>query len=149
MLLASAPPDALALQEQMVALVRAFGWHRPEQTPCGQPVPISEAHALMELARKDGLAQHALGARLGLEKSTVSRLVRQLEARGWLERRRSAEDGRVAELSLTTAGRQAADQLATARAAFFARLLEQVPEDKRRQLLDCLSLLVAVARGDR
>ncbi len=149
MVLAPASPDALALQEQMVALVRAFGWHRPEQTPCGQPVPISEAHALMELARADGLAQHALGARLGLEKSTVSRLVHQLEERGWVERRRSADDGRVALLTLTDAGRQAADQLAAARAAFFAGILERVPDDKRQQMLDCLALLIAVVREDR
>lgn len=147
--LLSASPDARALQEQMVALVRAFGWHRPEQTPCGQLVPISEAHALMELAREDGLAQGALGMRLGLQKSTVSRLVHQLEARGWVQRQPSASDGRVALLTLTASGRQAADQLATARAAFFAGVLERVPDDKRQPLLDCLALLVAAVHEAR
>ena len=141
--------DALALQARMVALVRAFGWHRPEQTPCGQPVPISEAHALMELDGQDALAQHVLGARLGLEKSTVSRLVRQLEERGWVDRQRSPADGRVTLLALTSAGRQATDQLASARAAFFAGVLERVPGDKRHQLLECLDLLVDVLHADR
>ncbi len=141
--------EALALQARMVALVRAFGWHRPEQTPCGQPVPISEAHALMELGGQDTLAQHVLGARLGLEKSTVSRLVRQLEERGWVERQRSAADGRVTLLALTPAGRQATDQLASARAAFFARVLERVPDDKRLHMLECLDLLVGVLHADR
>jgi DNA-binding MarR family transcriptional regulator len=141
--------EALALQARMVALVRAFGWHRPEQTPCGQPVPISDAHALMELGRQDTLAQHDLCTRLGLEKSTVSRLVRQLEERGWVERQRSVADGRVTLLSLTSAGRQANERLARARAAFFAHVLERVPHDKRCQLLECLDLLVGVFHADR
>lgn len=140
--------EALALQARMVALVRAFGWHRPEQTPCGQPVPISEAHALMELDRQDTLRQHELGTRLGLEKSTVSRLIGQLEGRGWIERQRSVADGRVTVLGLTSAGRQAAKQLATARAVFFARVLERVPDAKRRDLLDSLDLLVGVLHAD-
>ncbi len=38
-----------ALQEQITAFIRAFGLHRPEQTPCGEPVSVAEAHALMEL----------------------------------------------------------------------------------------------------
>jgi DNA-binding MarR family transcriptional regulator len=141
--------DALALQAHMVALVRAFGWHRPEHTPCGQPVPISDAHALMELGRQDSLAQHELGARLGLEKSTISRLVHQLEERGWVERQCLATDGRVTLLALTSAGRQANDQLTSARAAFFARVLERVPDDKRHHLLECLDLLVGALHADR
>ena len=28
----------LELQERMVALVRAFGLHKPDETPCGKPV---------------------------------------------------------------------------------------------------------------
>ncbi len=140
---------ALALQEQMVALVRAFGWHRPERTPCGQPVPISEAHALMELARANTLTQSELGARLGLEKSTVSRLVGQLEARGWLTRDRSDDDGRVALLTLSSAGRDAAEQLAMARATFFAGVLERIPAGRRESVLESLSLLVQALRAGR
>jgi DNA-binding MarR family transcriptional regulator len=138
--------DGLALQEQMVALVRGFGWHRPDRTPCGQPVPISEAHALMELARAETLPQSELGARLGLEKSTVSRLVGQLDARGWLARGRSGDDGRVMLVGLSPAGRQAAEQLASARAALFARLLKRIPAERRERLLESLSALVEAVR---
>ncbi len=146
MLEATVDVEALALQEHMVALVRGFGWHRPDRTPCGQPVPISEAHALMELARAESLPQSELGARLGLEKSTVSRLVTQLDARGWLTRTRSDGDGRVALLALSPAGHHAADQLAHARAGLFARLLERVPHHEREPLLKSLSVLVDALR---
>ncbi|MBD0355905.1 MAG: hypothetical protein ICV57_01860 [Rubrobacter sp.] len=33
----------------MIGLVRAFGLHKPDETPCGQPVAVAGAHALMEL----------------------------------------------------------------------------------------------------
>ena len=56
----------LSLQEQMIALIRAFGLHRPDQTPCGKPVSVAEAHTLMELTREEPLSQNELALRLQL-----------------------------------------------------------------------------------
>ena len=140
--------EAALFQERMLELVRAFGWHRPERTPCGKAVPISEAHALMELARSTQLSQAELGERLALEKSTVSRLLGQLQARGWVVRARTADDGRVSVVSLSETGLRAADQLAAARAAFLGRVLERIPKTKRRDLLDCLLVLLEGVREE-
>jgi DNA-binding MarR family transcriptional regulator len=137
-----------ALQNQLIAFIRAFGLHRPDQTPCGQPVAVAEAHALMELAREAPLSQNDLVVRLQLEKSTVSRLVSQLEQRGWIERQRNAVDGRVLDLRLTETGRRIAGDLAAARQAKFARLLETIPEEKRAFVLDALQTLVEALRED-
>ena len=57
----------LGLQEQLIALIRAFGLHRPDQTPCGKPVAVAEAHALMELAQMAPLSQNDLATRLQRE----------------------------------------------------------------------------------
>ena len=132
----------LELQERMVALIRAFGLHKPDETPCGKQISVAEAHALMELAREDGpLVQKELAARIRLEKSTVSRLVGLLEGRGWVERRRSPTDGRAFEVSLTTAGGKAAAEIAGARRAKFARVLEAIPEGERASVLDAMRTL--------
>ncbi len=132
----------LELQERMVALIRAFGLHKPDETPCGNPVSVAEAHALMELAREDGpLVQKELAARMRLEKSTVSRLVGLLEGRGWVERRRSTTDGRAFEVSLTAEGGKAASEIAGARRAKFARVLEAIPEGARGSVLDAMRTL--------
>ncbi|MEX1173065.1 MAG: MarR family transcriptional regulator [Chloroflexota bacterium] len=139
--------QALALQGRITAFVRAFGLLQPDETPCGRPIPVSEAHALAELDRDGPLPQHELGARLHLEKSTVSRLVDQLEGRGWLTGCRRDGDGRVVWLELTEAGRTAAAGLAAARAARFNRLLEAVPPDQRQTLLDSLDTLVEASRA--
>ncbi len=133
----------LALQEQMIALIRAFGLHQPARTPCGQPVPVAEAHALLELTQEEPLSQTDLCLRLRLEKSTVSRLVGQLEGRGWIARQR---DGRAVRLRLTDAGRTTAATMATARQAKFDRLLEAIPATDRAPVLDALKTLVEALR---
>jgi DNA-binding MarR family transcriptional regulator len=138
--------DALALQSRVAAFVRAFGLHRPDQTPCGEPVPVSEAHALVELARDGPMTQLALSARLRLEKSTVSRLVGQLTNRGWVRRDKRAGDTRLVWLELTELGHQMAGDLAAARAARFARLLEAIPADRRAAVIDALTLLVEASQ---
>ncbi len=141
------PLDAVRLQAQITAFIRAFGLLQPDRTPCGQPIPVSEAHALAELERDGPLPQHELGTRLRLEKSTISRLVDQLEARGWLTGGRRDGDGRVVWLELTGAGRLAAADLAAARAARFAELLEAIPADHQQAVLDGLTTLVEAARA--
>jgi DNA-binding MarR family transcriptional regulator len=133
---------AQTLQDHMVALVRAFGLHRPDQTPCGQPVGVSAAHALMELSQDAPLSQGDLARRLRLEKSTVSRLVKQLEQRGWVQQARDSLDGRVVLLKLTEQGCQAADQLAAARAAKFARIAASLPAREQESVLHVLRVLV-------
>ncbi len=133
---------AAGLQERMMELVRAFGLHQPDRTPCGRPVSVSEAHALASINVDTSILQGELVRRLRLEKSTVSRLVRQLEARGWLTRSGDDADGRAVRLSLTEAGKRAAGDLADARATRFAQLAAAIPEDHRSAVLSSLSVLV-------
>jgi DNA-binding MarR family transcriptional regulator len=129
------------LQSAVGRFVRAFGLHQPDQTPCGRPIPVSEAHALGELARDGALRQIELAQRLRLEKSTTSRLVTQLINRGWAERTQAPDDGRGVLVQLTPAGTAAAAQLAKARAARFAAVLDRVPEEERAGVLRALEVL--------
>ncbi|MEV0999874.1 MarR family transcriptional regulator [Nonomuraea sp. NPDC050202] len=133
--------DERDLQDAVARFVRAFGLHQPDQTPCGRPIPVSEAHALGELARDGALRQSELSHRLRLEKSTTSRLVTQLINRGWAERVPAPDDGRGVLVQLTPAGTEAAGQLARARAARFAAVLDRVPENERTGVLHALEIL--------
>ncbi len=127
----------------MVALVRAFGLHRPHETPCGEPVPVAEAHAVMDLAASGPLNHGELAARLRLDKSTVSRLVRQLEKRKWIERVPARDDRRVIQVRLSTTGKRAAERLARARHGKFDALLAAIPKAKRSLVREAMSALVA------
>lgn len=139
--------DAAALQRHLAGFVRAFGLHRPDETPCGTPVPVSEAHALSILAEQGPLTQTDLVHHLALGKSTVSRLVDQVVARGWAERTTSLHDARCRVVALTPAGRDAAAGLQRARAARFARLLGRIPPAERPAVLAALTTLTEAARA--
>ena len=58
--------------------------------------------ALLELGPVD--AQRDVGATLGLDRTTTTKLVRRLEERGLIRRTRAAGDGRARELELTADG---------------------------------------------
>jgi DNA-binding MarR family transcriptional regulator len=138
--------DAAELEARLVAFVRAFGLHQPDETPCGTPVPVSEAHALAVLADAGPLDQTDLVHHLALGKSTVSRLVDQVVGRGWAIRASSPVDGRRRLVELTPAGRRAAANLARARAARFDRLVDRIPRRERPAVLAALRTLSEAAR---
>ena len=125
----------------VVALVRTFGLHRPEETPCGEPIPVGEAHALMDLAKHGPMNHGDLAVRLKLQKSTVSRLVQQLERRDWIIRDNSSEDNRVVLIRLTRKGNAAAKRLARARRNKFDNLLAAIPKSQRGNVITTLSTL--------
>jgi DNA-binding MarR family transcriptional regulator len=130
----------------MVALIRTLGLHQPDRTPCGQPVAVAEAHALLELDREPGLSQNGLAARLRLEKSSVSRIVTTLEKRGWVARKRKLEDTRIVQVHLTDSGRDAAANLAASRQAKFERIFSAIPAAERDAVLASLDTLLQVIR---
>jgi DNA-binding MarR family transcriptional regulator len=138
--------DLDALQSKLIAFVREFGLHRPDMTPCGVELSVSQAHAVTEL---DGgpIAQSELGNRLRLTKSTVSRLVGQLDERGWIARDHGeSSDGRVVTIRLTTAGSEVAARIAEARRERMHRLLDNIPDTERDTVLRALDLLVSASR---
>jgi DNA-binding MarR family transcriptional regulator len=133
-------PTVDDLEQRLVAFVRAFGLHQTERTPCGEPISVSQAHALTELAAHP-LTQAELARRLRLDRSVVSRLADVLQDRGWLRRERHPQDQRAVQLVLTDRGSAAADRLARARRARLATLLDGVPEDERDNVLRALEVL--------
>ena len=66
--------SAERIHELVMDLVRATGLLQPERTVPGHPLSMSQAFALHELDTDTPLSQRELTERLGLEKSSVSRL---------------------------------------------------------------------------
>jgi DNA-binding MarR family transcriptional regulator len=126
----------------MLALVRSLGLHKLDETPCGQPVSVAEAHALLEIAREPGLTQNGLAVRLRLEKSTVSRIAGILERRGWIRRLRDERDARFVRLQPTRRGIAANATIAASRRAKFDRILAAIAPDRREAVVESLSLLI-------
>jgi putative acetyltransferase len=66
----------------------------------------SECHALLEIAQSPGLGPGVLAARLRLDKTAVSRLLRGLRGQGWVHLEPDPEDGRQRRAALTAEGRR-------------------------------------------
>jgi DNA-binding MarR family transcriptional regulator len=121
------------LRRLLRRLVRAAGLLEPHDHG-GLHVSVSEAFALGELVEADTMSQQELAARLGLEKSTVSRLAAGLERRGWLSREREVANRRLYRLRLTTKGRAVAQRVGHHYQAQHAELFEALTPAERAGL---------------
>src|SRR5215207_1767712 len=95
-------------------LMRVAGLLHPDQTAPGQLSSLSRGFALHELDTEAPLSQRELAQRLRLEKSTVSRLVADLESRGLLTRQRDPDNRRAYRLHITAEGRRAHARMGSA-----------------------------------
>lgn len=75
-------------------------------------------HALWE---RDGLTISGIADRLALEPSTITPLVKRLEAAGFLARRRNPEDERQVRVGLTDRGREMREESACLGEALLAK----------------------------
>ncbi len=98
--------DIMQLQGLFREFLQALGLHRPDQVPAGFDLSLSEMFALLALSAGEPVSQQVLAEQLHLEKSTVSRLVKHLERRGWVRRVRDLRDTRMFRLQLSETGHE-------------------------------------------
>jgi DNA-binding MarR family transcriptional regulator len=137
-------PAARRLVEGIQLLVRRFAIaERADVNCCGLTVAQS---ATLEALRAEGpLRLAALGRRLGITPSTLTRnLARLLDAR-LVTRDSDPEDSRAARVALTAAGRSAAAEVERREEAFARSILDRLPAERQEVVLEALSdLLLAV-----
>jgi DNA-binding MarR family transcriptional regulator len=138
-------PEATDLRLLIQTFIRSSGLLAGDQTPCGHPVAVSHAHALMvllETARKGKcMTQRELGQALGIDKSNVARLCRRMESAGHLVQSRSADDGRARLLSLTARGTRVAKNVERSSRDRFQWLMSAIPRRSRAGVLSSLACL--------
>src|SRR3974377_1121032 len=106
-----------------------------------EEINFSQWRVLMCL--RDGLANTCadISRELSHDKGSMTRLVDQLEARGFLERKRSGDDRRLVVLALTEAGRAAAESSIPKVVDFFTDRLDAFSPDDIRRLIALLTRL--------
>jgi DNA-binding MarR family transcriptional regulator len=137
--------EARELQVSVQTFVRTFGLLVTKQTPCGQPVSPSYAHALMLLLDRETNAlvttQSELAGELGLDKSSITRLCSRLEVDERITQKTGADDRRSRLVELTPRGRKMATNIRATSLERFRRVLQAIPATKRRGVLGALELL--------
>lgn len=130
------------LGDAMHQLFALRGVLDPSRAVPGLGASVSEALALRHLAAEGALTQAEVATRLGLDKSTVSRLVSGLESKGWVARRPDPADRRSTRVELTPAGRTAAREVAAATSRRHDRVLAVLGEEEQAALAVGLPALV-------
>jgi DNA-binding MarR family transcriptional regulator len=129
--------------QQLIRLSRILEPH----SGAGTHASMSEVMALGELADVEAMSQHELARRLGLEKSTVSRLVAGLVDRGWVSRQRNPDNRRLYRLQLTHDGQAAARQIGKQLRAQHAQLLSGLTHAERQGLAIGLAGIARVLKN--
>jgi DNA-binding MarR family transcriptional regulator len=138
-----ANPQATELRQLMVQLFRRFGVLAADATPCGKPLSMAHAHALMVLHAQGELSQQDLGRELCIDKSNVARLCARMADGGHLEQRVSPHDGRSRRVCLTNGGTRLAREVEAASLARFGALLGALKPSARGQIVASMQQLVA------
>jgi DNA-binding MarR family transcriptional regulator/RimJ/RimL family protein N-acetyltransferase len=118
-------------------LVREFGFL--DKTIAGTDLSGSGVHALLEIGLNPGITAKEISTRLKLEKSTISRLLKSLEARGEITQTRSDSDGRSFGLTLTEAGKATFSEIDSYGEALARRALDKVNGEKAQEICDALA----------
>ncbi|HEY8473120.1 MAG TPA: MarR family transcriptional regulator [Natronosporangium sp.] len=137
------------LHQLLMELVRLIVMRHPDPAAGEQSISLSQTFALHELDTGTPLSQQELADRLGLEKSSVSRLAAELERRGLLVRERVPSNRRVYRLRLTEQGKAAHRQRGAAFHEQYLRWTEAMTPAELDALITGLAAFVRVATADR
>ena len=127
------------------AVRRATGLlaRRMRRQGCDPALSPGRASLLGHLTRAAGpLTPGELAAADGLQPQSVTRLLADLEGRGWISRRPDARDGRQARIAITVEGRYALAREAEARDLWLARAMTLELSPAERALLRAAADLV-------
>ena len=125
--------DARRLSAALGELIRVVQF-RDRDRACCYDVSVSQCYALKGVAETGGMTVNDLAAHLYLDKSTASRLAQSLVEKGYLARRRDAEDGRVVHLVPTAEGAALCATIAAGEAREYADLLADFEPEVRSEV---------------
>ena len=91
---------------------------------------------LVTVAHNEGLSQTGLVDRTGIDRSTLADIVRRMQRKGLLQRRRTKEDARAYAVKLTDEGRRLLRTAEPLAKRVDERILEALPAKQREQFID-------------
>jgi len=138
------PPAALS-DRLGYLLGRAHMEHRSvaERALASLHLGVKEYGALSVLVEEGPLSQQRLGARQGVDRTTMVAVVDQLERNRLVARRRNPDDRRAYSLHATPAGRRALEQANQAVEGAEDEFLAGLSAADRRRLKNLLRTLIA------
>jgi DNA-binding MarR family transcriptional regulator len=98
---------------------------------------------LLAVDANDGKSQTELVKITGIDRSTLADLVARLMAQGYLQRRRTKDDGRTNAIRITAVGKKMLKTAQPGADEVDRQLLSLIPSGERKSFLDNLAVLAA------
>ena len=117
---------------------------KSEALCCG--VTMAQCHAIMEIGEAGELNLKVLSARLGLDKSTLSRTVESLVQDGLIDRTPSKQDRRATVIRLNEKGCAARDRINSTWNQICRDMFRDIPREKHAQLIESVSIVAELLK---
>jgi DNA-binding MarR family transcriptional regulator len=132
---------AQTAEDAVMGLMMAFGRRMRQRQP-GDEIDFSSLPLLKLLSHQGPMRLSALAQALGLDASTVSRHVRQLEDRGMLQRTEDPDDRRASRVAVSERGSDCLGTAFEARRHLITVALQEFTGPDREALRKLLNRLV-------
>lgn len=129
-----------AYAKRLMVAFTALRGHIATHTVINYPPGLSmnQIKMLHLVFHSPGISQTSVAERLHVTTASISTSVREMEAKGLIERRPNPDDARVLLLHLAPFGEQIFEQLFDGFISTFADLLDVLPPDDQQQLIERL-----------
>jgi DNA-binding MarR family transcriptional regulator len=132
--------NAEKLGNILLLIDRMLGLHaRTEATCCGVTLP--QCHSLIEIGRSGKTSVKALADSLGVDKSTMSRIIDGLVDAGMVERSLDTDDRRYVVICLADKGLDIFQQISSTWHQFCSEIMKNIPLKKQDSVIESLQLI--------
>jgi DNA-binding MarR family transcriptional regulator/GNAT superfamily N-acetyltransferase len=145
---------AIQQRDQRIAAVRGFNRFYTRQigvlrkTFLDSPYSLGEARVLYEIASGRSSTATEIGRALDLDAGYLSRVLRNFEKRGLIERKTSARDARQSHLKLSERGRKAYAPLEQRSQRDTGVLLGKLEPTEQTRLIAAMTTIETLLRGE-
>ncbi len=140
-------------KEKITDLSRAIieiVWHfgpKGSAGECCENLSVPEFMALDRISGIQDCAVQNIGQRLGFTKSGATRIVNRLEKKGYVQKIRSAEDGRICCVALTSLGNEILKSTDERLRAELEQLFTKIPEKDVPHMKEMLKGMAKVLKS--
>jgi DNA-binding MarR family transcriptional regulator/GNAT superfamily N-acetyltransferase len=148
-----APEREHGIAEARIATVRGFNRFYTRQIGVlrkrflDSPFSLGEARVLYEIASGRAPTASDVGRALDLDAGYLSRVLRQFEKRGLVQREASASDGRQSHLTLSTRGRKAYAPLERGSQRETGAMLDKLKPTDQLRLIEAMTTIQTLLGG--
>ncbi len=103
---------------------------------------MATGFALLSIDPEKGTPSTSLGPKMGMEATSLSRILKSMEEKGLILRKKNPQDGRSVLLHLTTFGREMRDFSKEVVLRFDAAVKEEIPAEDLKTFLDVANTIM-------